>query len=44
MIFPIVVGAGKRFFGDPGKAVDLRRVESRAVGEGVAIMSYEPVR
>jgi dihydrofolate reductase len=44
MIFPIVVGAGKRFFGDPGRAVDLRLVESRAVGEGVAIMSYEPVR
>jgi dihydrofolate reductase len=44
MIFPIVVGAGKRFFGDPGKAVDLRLVESRAVGEGVAILTYEPVR
>jgi dihydrofolate reductase len=44
MMFPIVVGAGKRFFGDPGKAVDLRLVESRAVGEGVAIMTYEPVR
>jgi dihydrofolate reductase len=44
MIFPIVVGAGKRFFGDPGKTVDLRLVESRAVGEGVAIMTYEPVR
>jgi dihydrofolate reductase len=44
MIFPIVVGAGKRFFGDPGEAVDLRLVESRAVGEGVAIMTYQPVR
>jgi dihydrofolate reductase len=44
MIFPIVVGAGKRFFGDPGKAVDLRLVESRAVGEGVAILTYEPAR
>jgi dihydrofolate reductase len=43
MIFPIVVGAGKRCFGDPGKAVDLRLVESRAVGEGVAILTYEPV-
>jgi dihydrofolate reductase len=44
MIFPIVVGAGKRFFDDPGKAVDLRLVESRAVGEGVAILTYEPAR
>jgi dihydrofolate reductase len=44
MIFPIVVGAGKRCFGDPGKAVDLRLVESRAVGDGVAILTYEPAR
>jgi dihydrofolate reductase len=44
MVFPIVVGAGKRCFGDPGRAVDLRLVESRAVGEGVAILTYEPVR
>jgi dihydrofolate reductase len=44
MIFPIVVGAGKRYFGDPGRAVDLRLVESRTVGEGVAILTYEPVR
>jgi dihydrofolate reductase len=44
MVFPVVVGAGKRFFGDPGKAVDVRLVECRAVGEGVAIVSYEAVR
>jgi dihydrofolate reductase len=44
MIFPIVVGAGKRCFGDPGKAIDLRLVESRTVGEGIAILTYEPVR
>jgi dihydrofolate reductase len=44
MIFPVVVGAGKRCFGDPGKAVELRLVESRAVGDGVAILTYEPVR
>jgi dihydrofolate reductase len=44
MIFPVVVGAGKRFFDDPGKAVDVRLVECRAVGEGVAIVTYEAVR
>lgn len=44
MVFPVVVGAGKRFFDDPGKTVDLRLIECRAVGEGVAILSYEPVR
>ncbi len=44
MVFPIVVGDGRRCFGDPGKAVDVRLVESRAVGDGVAIGIYEPVR
>jgi dihydrofolate reductase len=44
MVFPIVVGAGKRFFGDLGKAVDVRLVECRAVGDGVAILTYEAVR
>jgi dihydrofolate reductase len=44
MIYPVVVGAGKRCFGDPGKAVDLRLVDSRAVADGVAILTYEPVR
>jgi dihydrofolate reductase len=43
MIFPVVVGAGKRCFGDPGKAVGLRLVDSRSVGDGVAILTYEPV-
>jgi len=44
MIFPIVIGAGKRCFGDPGKAVDLKLTDSRAVGDGVAILIYHPVR
>jgi dihydrofolate reductase len=44
MVFPIVVGTGKRFFGDPGKAVDLRLTDSRVVGDGVAILVYEAVR
>jgi dihydrofolate reductase len=44
MVFPVVVGKGKRFFGDPGKAVNLRLTQSRTVGDGVAILIYEPVR
>jgi dihydrofolate reductase len=42
MIFPIVVGTGKRCFGDPGQSRPLRLVDSRAVGEGVAILVYKP--
>jgi dihydrofolate reductase len=44
MIFPIVVGKGKRCFGDPGRAVGMRLTECRAVGEGVAILVYESAR
>jgi dihydrofolate reductase len=44
MIFPIVAGAGKRCFGDPSEAVDLKLVESRAIGDGVSILVYHPVR
>jgi len=44
MVFPVVVGKGKRFFGDPGRAVNLRLTASRSVGDGVAILVYEPVR
>ena len=44
MVFPVIVGAGKRCFGDPGRPVDVRLVESRVVGDGVAIMLYELAR
>ena len=40
MTFPVVVGKGKRCFGDPGRAVNLRLVDSRAVGDGVQIVVY----
>jgi dihydrofolate reductase len=44
MVSPVVVGKGKRCFGDPGKAVDVKLTECRAVGDGVVILMYEPVR
>ena len=44
MVFPIVLGAGKRLFGESGKATPLRLTDSRVVGDGVAIMVYEPAR
>jgi dihydrofolate reductase len=43
-IYPIVVGKGKRYFGDPGRAVGMRLTESRAVGAGVVILVYETAR
>jgi dihydrofolate reductase len=40
MVFPVVLGAGKRLFGDPGEKKTLRLVDSKVVGDGVAILTY----
>src|SRR3954451_8969284 len=42
MVFPVVLGAGKRLFGDTSDKKRLRLSDSRVVGDGVAIMIYEP--
>src|SRR5437016_4346773 len=45
MVFPIVLGMGKRLFGDSPHAWSFRLVDSRPVGgEGVLIVTYEPKR
>ncbi|HEX2104089.1 MAG TPA: dihydrofolate reductase family protein [Solirubrobacteraceae bacterium] len=44
MVFPVVLGAGKRLFGATDDKKPLRLTDSKVVGDGVAIMIYEPVR
>jgi len=45
MVFPTVLGGGKRLFGDSGSAKALRLVESRPVGgDGVVILTYGPAK
>ena len=45
MVFPTVLGGGKRLFGDSGSAKAFRLVESRPVGgDGVVILTYEPAK
>ena len=45
MVFPIVVGRGKRLFGDVGETRDLRLVDTKPVGpDGVLILTYRPAR
>jgi dihydrofolate reductase len=41
MVFPVVLGAGKRLFGETSDKKALRLVDSRVVGDGVAILIYE---
>jgi dihydrofolate reductase len=43
-IFPVVLGAGERLFGELRDKKTLRLTDSGTVGDGVAILTYEPVR
>jgi dihydrofolate reductase len=43
-IFPVVLGAGERLFGETSDKKPLRLVEIQTLGDGVAILIYEPVR
>jgi dihydrofolate reductase len=42
MVFPVVLGSGKRLFGDTNGKKRLRLADSKTVGDGVAILIYEP--
>jgi dihydrofolate reductase len=44
MVFPVVLGSGKRLFGDTSDKKRLRLTDSKMVGDGVSILVYEPVR
>jgi dihydrofolate reductase len=44
MVYPVVLGSGKRLFGDTSDKKPLRLVDSKVVGDGVAILIYEPRR
>jgi dihydrofolate reductase len=43
MVFPTVLGGGKRLFADDGEASALRLVDAKPAGECL-ILTYEPVR
>jgi dihydrofolate reductase len=42
MVFPVLLGAGKRLFGDTSEKKRLRLTDSKTVGDGVTILVYEP--
>ena len=41
MVFPVVLGAGKRLFGATSDKKPMRLTDARTVGDGVAILTYE---
>jgi dihydrofolate reductase len=42
MVFPVVLGTGKRLFGETSDKKPLRLVDSKTVGDGVEILTYQP--
>jgi dihydrofolate reductase len=42
MVYPVVLGTGKRLFGETTDKKTLRLVDSKIVGDGVAILVYQP--
>jgi len=43
-VFPVVLGAGERLFGETSEKKPIRLVGSRTVGAGLAFLTYEIVR
>jgi dihydrofolate reductase len=43
-IFPVVLGAGERLFGETSDKKPMHLVDTQTVGDGITILTYEPVR
>lgn len=43
-VFPVLVGAGKRLFGEISDKKPLRLVETKTIGDGLVFLTYELVR
>jgi dihydrofolate reductase len=44
MVYPVVLGAGERLFGETSDKKSLRLLDTRTVGDGLAYVTYEVVR
>jgi dihydrofolate reductase len=42
MVFPVVLGSGKRLFGETSDKKSLKLADSKSVGGGVSILIYQP--
>jgi dihydrofolate reductase len=42
MVFPVILGGGKRLFGETPDKHALRLADSKTVGDGVSILIYQP--
>jgi dihydrofolate reductase len=43
-VYPVVLGAGERLFGETKDKKFLRLVDTRTVGDGLVLLTYQLVR
>lgn len=43
-MYPVVLGAGERLFGEISDKKPMRLINTRTVGDGLAFLTYQPVR
>lgn len=44
VVFPVVLGDGERLFGETSDKKPLRLVSTRIIGDGLALLTYQPAR
>lgn len=44
VVFPVVLGAGERLFGGTSDKKPMRLVDARTIGDGLAFLTYQPIR
>jgi len=44
MVYPVVLGAGDRLFGETSDKTCLRLLDTKTIGDGLAFLTYEVVR
>jgi len=44
VVFPVVLGAGERFFGEDSDKKPMRLVDTKAIGDGLVLLNYEFIR
>ena len=44
VVFPVVLGAGERLFGETSDTKPMRLVDTKTIGDGLAFLTYQLVR
>jgi len=44
VVFPVVLGAGERLFGEASDKKPMRLIDTKTIGDGLAFLTYEMVR